>query len=112
MITERDLIEAITECQGQRNPNSNTCIKLAAFYVILDHIRETEQKEPMQSGYSFSPSPAPDTVVYQGNSDFSNMIHGMDSNTAWSIVDELMDTLSVVNPKLYKGVLRKIEGGL
>lgn len=40
------------------------------------------------------------------------MIYGMDSNTAWSIVDELMDTLSVVNPKLYKGVLRKIEGGL
>ena len=112
MITEKDLIEAIAECQGQRNPNSNTCIKLAAFYTILDHIREKEQKEPVQLGYSFSPPPVTDTGAYQGDSDFSNMIYGMDSNTAWSIIDELMDTLSVLNPKLYKGVLRKIEGGL
>ena len=112
LITEKDLIEAIAECQGQRNPNSSTCIKLAAFYTILDHVREKEQKEPVQQGYSFSPPPVTDTVMYQGNSDFSSMVYGMDSNTAWSIVDELMDTLSVVNPKLYKGVLRKIEGGL
>lgn len=112
MITEKDLIEAIAECQGQRNPNSNTCIKLAAFYTILDHVREKEQKEPVQHGYSFSAPPVVDTVAYQGNSEFSSMVYGMDSNTAWSIVDELMDTLSVVNPKLYKGVLRKIEGGL
>lgn len=112
LITEQDLIEAIAECQGQRNPNSSTCIKLAAFYTILDHVREGEQKEPVQPGYSFSASPAPDTVTYQGDSDFSNLVYGMDSNTAWSIVDELMDTLSITNPRLYKGVLRKIEGGL
>ena len=112
LITEKDLIEAIAECQGQRNPNSSTCIKLAAFYTILDHVREQEEKEPVQHGYSFSPPPVADTVTYQGSSDFSNMVYGMDSNTAWSIIDELMDTLSAINPKLYKGVLRKIEGGL
>lgn len=112
LITEQDLIEAIAECQGQRNPNSSTCIKLAAFYTILDHVRERDTKEPVQSGYSFSPPPVTDTVTYQGDSDFSNLVHGMDSNVAWSIVDELMDTLSVTNPRLYKGVLRRIEGGL
>ena len=36
MITEQDLLEAIAECQGQRNPNANTCIKLAAYYIILE----------------------------------------------------------------------------
>ena len=34
MIREEDLQEAIAECQGQRNPNANTAIKLAAFYTI------------------------------------------------------------------------------
>ena len=34
MITEKDLQEAIAECQGQRNPTTSTCIKLAAFYTI------------------------------------------------------------------------------
>ena len=34
MITEKDLQEAIAECIGQRNPNANTAIKLAAFYTI------------------------------------------------------------------------------
>ena len=34
MITEMDLQEAIAECQGKRNPNADTCIKLAAFYII------------------------------------------------------------------------------
>lgn len=34
MIKLEDLEEAIAECQGQRNPNADTCIKLAAFYTI------------------------------------------------------------------------------
>jgi hypothetical protein len=38
MITEKDLKEAIAECEGERNPNANTCIKLAAFYTILDNM--------------------------------------------------------------------------
>lgn len=113
LITERDLIEAIAECQGQRNPNSSTCIKLAAFYTILDHIRDNKddkhEEEPIPV-YSYSAPP--DTVMYQSDSKFSNAIHGMDSQDAWSVVDELMDTLSVVNPRLYNGVMRKIKGGL
>ena len=48
MITRKDLIEAIEKCQGQKNPNANTCIKLAAYYTILDHTPEDD------SGYSFS----------------------------------------------------------
>ena len=45
MITEQDLQEAIAECQGERHPNANTCMKLAAFYTIKnelypDHFRD------------------------------------------------------------------------
>ena len=44
MITEKDLRAAIAECQGARNPNASTCIKLAAFYTILNNLYP-EQKE-------------------------------------------------------------------
>ena len=38
MITEKDLQDAIAECQGERKPNANTCIKLAAYFTIYDHL--------------------------------------------------------------------------
>ena len=38
MITEKDLQEAIAECKGKRNPDSSTCIKLAAFLIIQEHL--------------------------------------------------------------------------
>ena len=112
MITEKDLLEAIAECQGQRNPNSSTCIKLAAFYTILDHVRGEKQEEVTpQPGYSYSTSPpVSDTVAYWSESDFANKINGMSSEVAWSVMDELMDTLLIVNPRLYDSVMRKIEG--
>lgn len=108
MITEKDLLEAIAECQGQRNPNSSTCLKLASYYTILDHVKSEEKTEV--PSYSFSP--VPDIVSYKSNSEFSQEIQNLDDYTAWSIMDELMDTLSVVNPKLYNSVMRKIKGGL
>ena len=45
MITEQDLREAIAECQGQRNPNANTCIKLAAFLTIQRELYGKEQED-------------------------------------------------------------------
>ena len=42
MITERDLLEAIAECEGTPKPNANTCVKLAAYYTILNNMRGEE----------------------------------------------------------------------
>lgn len=111
MITLHDLDEAITECLGQRNPNANTCIKLAAFYTLKDHM--FEEPKSSEVSYSFAP-PAPQVgyVEYNGDSEFARAINGLDSDTAWDIMDELMNALSVANPRLYAGVMRKIDGSL
>ena len=110
MITEQDLQAAIAECEGARNPNANTCIKLAAFYIIREHMFEGSNRSI--SGYSFAQAPDNPTVDkavdYSGESEFSQAIYGMNENDAWSIMDELMSTLQVVNPKLYDGVMRRI----
>lgn len=38
MITDQALQEAIAECNGKKNPDANTCMKLAAYYTIRDHL--------------------------------------------------------------------------
>lgn len=112
MITEKDLQEAIAECQGVRSPNANTCIKLAAYYIIREHLYGEPQRES-PGGYSFSPAaelPPAETVAVYGESEFAQAVTGMDPAEAWGVMDELMDTLRVINPGLYRGVLRKLRG--
>lgn len=106
MITEQELLEAIAECQGQRNPNANTCIKLASYYTILDHFTDTSKKgeQPM---YSFA-NEAENTVRYQSGTEFADAVYGKDADEVMSMMDELMTTLSVINPPLYKSVMRRV----
>jgi len=104
LITEQDLLSAIAECQGQRNPNSNTCIKLAAFYTILDHIRGDGPTPQAPQIISYSGS-----YTYKSDSEFMNRIEGVDINNVMQVVDELMNTLKAVHPRLYDAVMRKFE---
>lgn len=111
MITEYDLDAAIAECQGERNPNSNTCMKLAAFLIIKRELFGTEPTEEEKPTYSYLPPvvQAGDTIQYSGDSEFSKAIAGRESAEIWTIMDELMSTLEVLYPRLYSGVMRKIE---
>lgn len=106
MITEHELLEAIAECQGQRNPNSSTCIKLASFYTILDHMREEPSSSEIPS-YSFA-SETENTITYQSGTEFADAVYGRNVDEIMSVVDELMSTLSVINPSLYAGVMRRL----
>ena len=110
MITEQDLREAIAECEGERNPNANTCIKLAAFYTIRDHLFPTNSTESAKwsppVNYSYAEPPV---VGYTSDSDFGRLIDGMEWDSVLPVMDELMDTLRVMMPKLYEGVMRKLR---
>lgn len=106
MITEKDLQEAIAECEGQKNPNVNTCIKLAAFYTIKQNLFPSSNFGTTPVGYSYSSGIS--TERYDSGTDFSNVIAGMDYTKVIQTMDELMTTLEVINPSLYKGVMRKL----
>jgi hypothetical protein len=107
MITEQDLIEAIAECQGERNPNANTCIKLAAYLTIKENLFPKDTETPSQS-YSYAMSPSVIDESYYSASDFSEMVRSKGIEKAFPVLDELMDTLIYINPKLYDSVMRKI----
>lgn len=116
MIKLEDLEEAIAECQGQREPNANTCIKLAAFYTIKKEMfgdgASIDQPAP-DRGYSASPGPVnqqPETYVdYDSGTEFSRAIDGRDAYSVWAVMDELMEVLNATNPRLFNGVMRKIH---
>ena len=103
MITRQELQEAIAECQGQRNPNASTCLKLASFYTIMDHLEEkTATPVEYSQGYSY------DAPVYESGTEFGRAILGKDQNEVIEAIDELMETLRVFQPKLYSAFIRKI----
>ena len=113
MITKDDLLEAIAECRGVKQPTVNTCLKLAAFYTILDHMCDNAEDNPEMM---LSTSAIPATIEAESKfvqvdskSDFAQRISGMDSVVAWKIMDELMTMVQVIEPKLYSAVIRKIQ---
>ena len=108
MITKEDLQEAIAECQGKRNPDANTCIKLAAFLTIQKEMFGEESVELHRESYSYTPAPV-EGIEYNGDSEFSQEVRGLDVNDVMGVMDELMTTLQVVNPRLYAGVMRKLR---
>ena len=102
MITEKDLLEAIAECQGERNPDARTCRNLASFYTILDHMERENNNIDIQS-YSYDAEPR-----FTG-SDLSMAIQEYGLNAVLPILDDLLDTVQMTNPRLYASFLRKLN---
>ena len=108
MINEKDILDAIAECQGVRNPSASTCVKLASYYTILDKIK-SENNTPSYSYYV--PNAIEDqTVSYESNSEFFQIANGQKIDRVWSVIDDHMNALQILNPKLYNNVIRKLEG--
>lgn len=113
MITEQDLQAAIAECKGERNPNANTCIKLAAFYTIYDHLYGSAEVEQEQS-YSYAAPPVVENITetvidYDSGTEFSDLIHGRRAADVWAVMDELMSVLQATRPRLYDGTMNQIR---
>ena len=113
MITEKDLHEAIAECQGQRNPNANTCIKLAAFYTIRrEMFGEEKEAGPPSGSYSFLPGPqstAESLIRNDSDSEFAMAIDGRKQEEIWPLMDEMMDTIHAIHPRLYNAVMDRLR---
>ena len=116
MITEMDLQEAIAECQGERNPNANTCIKLAAFLTIKEHLFPDSKENDIQlipsRGYSYAspPEEVETTITYNSDTEFGRLITGRKASEIWPIVDELVSqAVRGLSPRLYTAFITKIE---
>ena len=115
MITEQDLQAAIAECLGERNPNANTCIKLAAFYTIQRQLygNPEDLSAPEPPSYSFAAAPPEEvekTIDYFSDTEFGRLIDGRRASEVWPVVDELVsEALRAINPRLYDAFMQKLK---
>ena len=106
VITEQDLNAAIAECQGKRNPDSGTCIKLAAFYTIKNELFGSKETP----GYSYAPAPEKDGAIsYHSGTEFGKLVSGREQSEIFPVLDELMDTLEKMQPRLYNMVMDRLQ---
>lgn len=84
--------------------------KLATLYTIKNQMNRAEEKqqEPRQA-YSLAAAPESTSTDRYGDSEFLREIEGRDQDGVFQIMDDLMDTLQVANPRVYNGVMRKIR---
>ncbi len=111
MVTLRELEEAIRECEAAP-ANYTNCTKLAVLYTVR-HYMYGGDPPPENSTYSIPlptpPEPKENVVPEYGDSEFYQAIAGMPSEKAWRVMSELMETLHIVNTRLYDGVIRKLK---
>lgn len=107
MITQHDLDTAIAECQGKQNPDSKTCIMLAAFYTIKrEMFGDAEKIQYLDQ--SFAPAPVRNMVEIDSDSEFARAVNGMPLDEFLPIINELMQTLEIIQPRLYDAVMMKL----
>lgn len=121
MLDKAEIRKEIARLEYEESSYPNYA-KLADLYVIRDKMQKDEQgsRSTRLHAYSGDSVPAvqaaapqaevPQMVGGYGDSDFLHSIAGKDPSKVWPIMDELMDTLSLVNRRVYDSVMRKISG--
>lgn len=79
--------------------------KLANLYIVRDHIVINSQ--PVTPVVS-----KPILPDLGSKSEFAELVSGKDILEVMEIIDELMVTLQVINPKLYNSVIQRIKMGV
>lgn len=96
MVSKDKLDKEILELETRHDTTYATCERLAWLYIVRDHI--TGQQAAQPTPLAVDPSSA-----------FLQVVDGKDSVAVFTVMDDLMDTLSVVAPRVYASVLEKIK---
>jgi len=89
-IVERE----INDIEVSKDTTYRTCERLAWLYVVRDHLRPTKAD--------------PRTQAMDG-SEFLEACSGVSYPALMTILDEHMQTLAVVQPRVYDALMRKIR---
>lgn len=101
-----DEINAAIKQLEDREASFTTCAKLADLYAVRDQIMRKER--PQGRSYSQSAGET-DAQPQKIKSEFLRAAMGKPLGDVFAIMDELMETIQIVNPKVYERVMQKIE---
>ncbi len=104
MITEKELYSEINRLENCDNPHFSECQKLAVLYTIKNELYGENASEIRSE-----PIVVESVIDDYGDSDFYKTICGKNSAFVFDVLDELMATLKIIQPRLYAGVLRKLN---
>lgn len=111
MIDERELALWIARLETEESSWQNY-ERLATLYIVRDHqgrFEENRTREQSAPVIMYSSSPTPAEAREKENSEFLRAAESGDPEKAWEIMDELMETLKVINRRVYDNVLQKLE---
>lgn len=109
MIDERELQLWIARLECEESSWSNYD-KLATLYIIQNQQAQTEMNlQEMPIAAQAEAIPVVAEVGRYGDSDFLRAIANNTPEKAWNIMDELMDSLKIINERLYNTVMRKLK---
>lgn len=105
MFTQAELEDAVNELMSGKHSIQN-CERLAAVYTVLDHLYG--ERPVIDIGYSNDNKIESEIGLY-GNSEFLKTIAGKPSKEAWLLIDELIEALAVLNPRLTSNFYEKLN---
>lgn len=112
MITEREVLQAIDECMKEPI-TGNKRAALADLFIIRDHLFGEPMQEPEPiPAQSFSAPPMEQVETYieiDGDSEFLKAVDGRRSDKVWRLVDELVEAIKILHPRMYSTFIDKIQ---
>ena len=116
MLNLQEIDEAIADLESGKT-SFTACARLADLYAVRDHIMEEMQKSEETPVYERGYSQAARTTARvndaalgeYGDSEFMLAIVGKAPDAVWRVIDELMEALSTMQPRLYDSVMRRID---
>ena len=109
MITERELIEAIEECEnGHITPPKLT--KLADLYTVYDHLFGYVEPVPtVRALPKYDTQKATEKGLTTNRStEFLTLIDGKDADGVLKLFDELAEAVKALHPRMYDSLIRRI----
>ncbi len=114
MLDELEIRKEIARLEYEEASYQNYA-RLATLYTIRAEMQKPEhpaEKEiaPQLRQHDFDiQSLAPQPVGRHGDSDFLSAIENKIAADVWPLMDELMNSLQIMNPRTYDAVMRKID---
>lgn len=95
MLNIDEINKEILMLESNRDTTYAVVEKLAMLYVVRDHITgAVSQSVPLE---------------VEGESEFLKSVDGKDCVQVWAVMDELMESLKIINRRVYDAVMQKIS---
>ena len=116
MITEKEVAQAIEQCM-QEPATGNKRAVLADLIIIQDYLfgeptRVQEVPQMPMPKQSYSAPPMEQVEIYvetNGDSEFLNAVNGRKAERVWKLMDELVEAVKILHPRMYTTFIDKVQ---